>query len=298
MGRTTSIREAFEDFIADKEYQGARPATLHFYRSNFEHFLRDTGITSLDEMTLQTVRGWLLDHKHLSPNTLATYDRCLRVISNWLEKRGYVDASPMRDLPKRKPKRVQIETLSREQIQKIMQRARSGRYPRRDTALFTMLLDTGLRIGEAISLTLDDIVWAEQALRVDGKTGPRVVPFGRRSKAALKAYIDRERRSRTPHVREVFLTRTGEPMTSRMATHHVIRVVREAGVDVRKAGPHTLRHTFAVEFVRAGGDAFSLQRLLGHSTLDMTRRYVNLADADLRQAHRRFAPADNWLSRT
>jgi integrase len=54
-------------------------------------------------------------------------------------------------------------------------------------------------------------------------------------------------------------------------------------------------HTFSVEFIRAGGDAFSLQGLLGHSTLDMTRRYVNLADTDLRAVHRRFAPADSWI---
>jgi len=65
---------------------------------------------------------------------------------------------------------------------------------------------------------------------------------------------------------------------------------------VRKAGPHTFRHTFAVEFIRAGGDAFTLQRLLGHSTLDMTRRYVHLADCDLRAAHKRFAPGDAWLT--
>lgn len=121
------------------------------------------------------------------------------------------------------------------------------------------------------------------------------MPFGRKSKAALKAYIDRERRSAIPTTRSVFLTRTGEPMNTRMATHHVIHLVREAGVTVTKAGMHTLRHTFALEFIRAGGDAFSLQKLLGHTTLDMTRRYVNLADTDLRAAHRRFAPADACL---
>jgi site-specific recombinase XerD len=295
MAHETTFREAFEDFIEDKLYQGARPATIHFYRSNVDHFLRDTGIASLDELTLQTIRRWLLEHKDLAPNTLATYDRCLRVVCNWLERRGYVPESPMRQLPKRHPKRTTIETFSREDLHAILDRCRKSRYPRRDIALITLLLDTGLRIGEAIGMRLDDIGWTAGTLQVDGKTGPRVVPFGRKSKAALKAYIDRERRSSMPNTREVFLTRTGDPMTTRMATHHVIHLVRQAGVDVKKAGPHTLRHTFALEFVRAGGDAFSLQKLLGHSTLDMTRRYVHLADTDLRAAHRRFAPADSWL---
>lgn len=295
MQHAGTLREAFEDFMGDKEYQGARPATLHFYRSNWEHFLADTGIETLEELTPQVIRGWLLEHRDLSPNTLATYDRCLRVITNWFEKRGYVTESPMRHLPKRRTKRTPIETFSREDVQAILARCKRGRCPRRAVALVSLLLDTGLRIGEATSLLLEDVSWTEGLLHADGKTGPRSVPFGRRCKAALKAYVDRERRAEDPSVRTVFLTRTGRPMTTSVATHHLIRIVREAGVDVGKAGPHTFRHTFALEFVRAGGDAFSLQRLLGHTTLDMTRRYVHLADADLRAAHRRYAPADAWL---
>jgi site-specific recombinase XerD len=295
MAHVASFREAFEDFVEDKLYQGARPATIHFYRSNVEHFLRDTGITSLEELTLQAIRRWLLEHRELSPNTLATYDRCLRVVCNWLERHGYVADSPMRQLPKRHPKRTTIETFTREDLCAAIERCHQSRYPSRDVALITLLLDTGMRIGEAIGLGLDDIGWVTGTLHIDGKTGPRIVPIGRKSKAALKAYIDRERRSATPTTRDVFLTRTGDPMNTRMATHHVIHLVRQAGVVIKKAGPHTLRHTFALEFIRAGGDAFSLQKLLGHSTLDMTRRYVHLADTDLRAAHRRFAPADAWL---
>ena len=216
MAHDVTFREAFEDFIEDKLYQGARPATIHYYRSNVEHFLRDTGIEQLEELDLQPIRRWLLEHRDLSPNTLATYDRCLRVLCNWLEKRGYVPESPMAQLPKRHPKRTVIETFTREDLQAILARCQQSRYPRRDVALITLLLDTGLRIGEAIGIRLDDIGWADGTLRVDGKTGPRVVPFGRKSKAAMKAYIDRERRSAVPTTRAVFLTRTGDPMNVRL----------------------------------------------------------------------------------
>ena len=106
MAHVGSFREAFEDFIEDKLYQGARPATIHFYRSNVEHFVRDTGLEHLEELHLQMVRPWLLEHKDLTPNTLATYDRCLRVVCNWLEKRGYVPESPMAQLPRRPPTRT------------------------------------------------------------------------------------------------------------------------------------------------------------------------------------------------
>ncbi len=295
MERATSIREAFADFLDDKEYQGVRPWTIDFYRRNFEHFLKDTGVEVIGDVSESVIRSWLLAHRHVSEATLATYDRSLRVTFNWFEKRGYVAVSPMANLPKRKTPRTVVDTFSRSELQEIMKIARGGRNPRRDVALVTLLLDTGVRIGEATTLKLDDVNWKESSLQVSGKTGPRVVPFGRRTKATLKAYIDRERKAATPHIRQVFLTRSGCTLTPHGGTQQVSAIVRQAGIKVRKKGPHTFRHTFAVEFIRAGGDAFSLQRLLGHSTLDMTRRYVHLADSDLREAHRKFAPADAWL---
>lgn len=295
MERTTSIREAFGDFLDDKDYQGVRPRTIDFYRRNFEHFLRDTGVEWLEAVTEGVIRSWLLKHRHLAGATLATYDRSLRVTFNWFEKRGYVVDSPMANLPKRKTPRTVVDTFNRAELQEIMKTARAGRNPRRDVALVTLLLDTGLRIGEATTMKLDDVNWKESYVQVSGKTGPRSVPFGRRTKASLKAYIDRERKAVAPGIRHVFLTRSGYLLTPHGGTQHVGNLVREAGIKVRKKGPHTFRHTFAVEFVRAGGDAFSLQRLLGHATLDMTRRYVHLADSDLREAHRKFAPADAWL---
>jgi len=295
MERTTSIREAFNDFLEDKDYQGVRPKTIDFYKRNFDHFLRDTGVEWLEDVTEGVIRSWLLGHRHVSGATLATYDRSLRVTFNWFEKRGYVGASPMVNLPKRRTPRTTVDTFTRVEVQEIMKIAKSGRNPRRDVALVTLLLDTGLRIGEATTMKLEDINWKESHLRVAGKTGPRSVPFGRRAKAALKAYIDLERSAEAPSARHVFLTRSGCVLTPHAGTQGVGNIVREAGIKVRKKGPHTFRHTFAVEFIRAGGDAFTLQRLLGHATLDMTRQYVHLADSDLRAAHHKFAPADQWL---
>ena len=296
MAHVVLLREAFEDFIADKQYQGVSPATISFYARNWRHFVRDTGVETFEDLTTGVIRSWLLAHQGVTPTTLATYDRSLRVTLNWFEKRGYVAVSPMKVLPKRRTPRTRVDTFTLAEAQAITKRAKEGRHPRRDVALVTLLLDTGLRIGEAIGLKLEDVNWVEGYLHVTGKTGPRVVPFGRRTKAALKAYVDRERKAASPRIRKLFLTRSGDPLTVDAGCQQVSRLVRGAGASVRKAGPHTFRHTFAVEFVRAGGDAFTLQRLLGHSTLDMTRRYVHLADTDLRAAHRKFAVADAWLA--
>jgi len=286
---------ALAEFFEDQRYKGNSPATLRFYQSTLCRFQRDTSITLLEEFSEETIRSWLLAHPSVSKATLATYDRCLRVVGRWLFRRGYLPEDPMRRLPKPKAKLGPLATFTQEDVQAMVRVARTGRNPLRDVALITLLLDTGLRVGEAMNLRLQSVDWVQGWLSVDGKTGPRIVPFGRKSRMALRRYVDQGRRAQSPSVQHLFVARGGVPMTVQTATQRVTKLARAAGSRATKVGPHTFRHTFAVEFIRAGGDAFTLQRILGHTTLDMTRRYVHLADDDLRRVHARFAPAERFL---
>jgi site-specific recombinase XerD len=75
-----TIKEAFSEFVAEYEYRGCTRQTIGFYKEQLRFFLKDTGITQLEELTEATIRSWLVARRHLSPNTLQTYDKGLRVI--------------------------------------------------------------------------------------------------------------------------------------------------------------------------------------------------------------------------
>ena len=289
------VSEALADFLDEQAYRGNSEETLRWYRKCVRYFCRETETRALSDLTTPGIRSWLVAHRHLSPSTLSGYDRALRSFCTWLHRRGYLGINPMATLPKPRVRPQELPTFSQEDLQAILSAAQAGRCPMRDRALLYLLLDTGVRIGEATGLTLPDIAWKENLLNVDGKTGRRPVPFGRHSKRALRTYLAQERRAISHHIRSVFLTRSGTPLSNGGAIDHVRQIAIRAGVKGKKLGPHTFRHTFALEYIRAGGDAFTLQRILGHSSLEMTRRYVNLAKEDLVEAHRRFSPGDRLL---
>ncbi len=154
-----------------------------------------------------------------------------------------------------------------------------------------MMLDTGLRVSELVHLKPTDIDMETGSVTVThGKGGKqRVVRIGFKTQKALWRYIKRWRHGYSDGL---FLNRSSEPLDVRGVTLMVRRISKEAGVE--GVHVHRLRHTFAISFLRTGGDVFTLQYLLGHSTLQMVQRYLQSLNADdAMNAHRRFSPMDN-----
>jgi len=169
-----------------------------------------------------------------------------------------------------------------------------GRRPTqlRDQAIMLVLLDCGLRVSELAALKLRDYERKQGRLSVMHGKGdkPRVVYLGQAAQRAVWRYLT-DRGGTGP----------GEPLFASSSGRHmnrgaVQRMIERAGerCGVASAGPHRFRHTFAVNFLRNGGNILALQDLLGHSSMEMVRRYARLAEVDLAAAQKRASPADNW----
>ena len=158
------------------------------------------------------------------------------------------------------------------------------------------MFDCGARVSEICALTGRDLDRGSGALNILGKGSKRrVVYLGSTARRLMWRYMESERRGALPD--EPLFTATGghtpgNPMTPSGLFQLVQRLGRAAGIVGVRVSPHSLRHSFAIAYLRNGGSVLELQRLLGHESLEMVRRYVNLAQSDLQQAHRQASPAD------
>lgn len=232
--------------------------------------------------------------KPLRPVTIQTYHKHLRTLFNWLVREEVLNVSPIEKIPAIVARPDQVQPYTDEQLSQLLKAAKNSRHRRRDEALVYFLLDTGLRASEVCNLRMQDVDYEARRCKVLGKGNKhRSIYFGKNAAKALWQYIREEERDTSA---PVFLsdrgTRAGEALTRRGLYQLIQRLGKRAGLQAARCSPHTFRHTFAVQFLREGGNTFTLKEMLGHTSLHMTNRYVALAQADIQNQHRQFSPGD------
>jgi len=232
----------------------------------------------------------------LSTYTVNCYARSLRVFFSWLFSEGIIATHPFEKVRIPRPTRKIITTFSTAQLQALISVINlSTPVGQRNLAMLLLMLDSGMRVSELCGIELGDLRLEEGIVKVLGKGNKeRLIPIGRQVQKMLWHYINRFRPEPVrPQCTLLFLTDQGYPLHRERVGEVFTRYGILAGIQGVRCSPHTFRHTSAVSFLRNGGDVFSLQRLLGHSSLEMTRRYSEMADIDVQKAHRRASPVDN-----
>jgi len=291
-GDALTLGDGIAQFLAAKAAEGASPKTIEWYRMVLGRAARDLGAErGLEALTPAELRTWLLRLREtLAPISVAGYVRGLKAFGRWCAAEEVGDPRALRMLGRPRVPHKLVEPLSDDALRRLLDAAGV-----RDRAIVLLFLDTGLRLSEVAGLRPCDLR-PDGSVKVLGKGArERIVPVGTAARHALLAYLRQE--DGVDPAGSVFRTHGGRRLGARGVQQVFKRLKARAGIPGR-CSPHTLRHTFARAFLVNGGDAFTLQRMLGHTTLDMVKRYVALADTDIAMRHRTASPADCLMGAT
>lgn len=189
-------------------------------------------------------------------------------------------------LPRLKEETKILATFSQDQVSKLLAYKPKSKTLQRAQVLAGLLLDTGLRIAEALALRRSDVDLDNCLVTTMGKgRKERKIPISMEGRRRLYLHL------RNENGVYVFGTRLGSPLTPRNAQRDLANLCRRAGITGVRTSPHTLRHSFAVNYLRRGGNLEFLRRCLGHSSILVTQRYLqSLTPEDLQSSH--ISPLD------
>lgn len=295
--KTFNFDQATEDFCDDRRRSGTRESTIEYYRRELTLFRRyivrekDT-IIPVSEINVELLDGfidYLRNERGNSVGGINAKIRAVRTFMFYCEEVGYIKHNPARDWKQIKRKEPEINAFTMQQITALLKQPDLRKFTGlRDYTLMLTLLDTGARISEALGIKVDDVLFNENRIFLrNTKTNlNRYVPISEQLKSVLKQYLQ----IHNGMSEFVFVNLSGKPIDKNSFRLIVHGYGKNAGIKGVRCSPHTFRHTFAKFYILNGGDAFSLMQIMGHTTMDMTKRYIRLFSTDIIEKHKKYSP--------
>lgn len=282
-------------YLTDHQARGRSPKTIAWHRAilpGFVAWCRDTGIPGPDALRPAHLSAWLVwlrarTNMHGRKNRdsgVASTAVSVRAFLKYLHAQELMDRDLGAKLKVARPAQLP-DPFTPDDVRKLWAYVAKlpGAAGVRDRALLAFLIDTGCRAGEVAGLDLDAVRWPERMAGVDGKTGPRMIAFGPKTAVLVRRYAAH----RDPAVGALFQTSRGTRWTPNGLFQWARRLGERAGVP--DCHPHRFRATCATIMAETG-DLFAVQTQLGHTTLDMTRRYARTTQARLKAVHDQVSP--------
>jgi len=290
--------QLLKKYLVAGKVEGKSRKTLYGYSDLIARFI----LFALDhefpqriqDLTTNDIRLFLLSlqERGLTPATVNAYYRTLNTYFAWLITEGYLEKSPLNKIkPPKVPKQV-IKPFTLQDIRALLDLCSSNRLvDLRNRAIMLTFIDTGLRLFELAGIHWQQIDFDLGCIPVMGKGAKeRIVRIGTNTQKALLKYLT----ARNDNHPCLWVTEDCKPLSQAGIQIAMKRLSQRANISDAKPGVHTYRHTAAINYLRNGGDQFTLQIMLGHSSLEMTRRYVSsLGAEDMMKVHRKASPVDN-----
>ena len=314
----TSLKSLINGFILTKQTDGLSPRTVEFYAEHLKRFLWYSSqkqwsddIRVLTQWDIREFLGYVANEtnrwglkgngseptrRKVTHTTVHHYYVCLANFFGWVTREGFLKDNPLDKIKVAKPKDKVIKPYSQEEISRLLAvcdkdyESNAKFLGSRNRAIVLVLLDSGVRLMELTGIKIQDINNENGNIRVLGKgSKERVVRIGKTAQKSVWRYL----MHRTANGREeLWLTEEGKPLTPVGVQCMMKRLKQRSGVG-GDGNIHRFRHTFALNFLRVDKNVFNLQYLLGHSELEMVRRYTStLGVEDALKAHEKASPAD------
>ena len=288
-----------ESFLIDRRSQGLSPDTIEFSTKKLQYFQKyceRQALTQISQLTSDFIRKYLLELSEThNPGGMHACFRPLRTMLYWIEEEEIMPTgwkNPIRRVKAPKLPTDPIEPVQIEEIHQLLKTCQSNYAGARDTAMMLGLLDTGARAREFLNINLEDVDMATGAVMIRQGKGrkPRMVFLGRKTIRAIRGYL----RYRHDNYPALWVSIRGERMTYAALRCLLRRRAEKIGMKSIPT-PHDFRRAFALVMLRNGVDIFALQKLMGHSDLQILRRYLAQTDQDIHTAHMRGSPVDSNL---
>jgi len=319
-GDKRTLQQALALFIRAKESESVRPSTIREYRRHIEYLsdyminvegYQNAFVDDLSEDIVRSYITYLLTEKRrymspkgrtggrkdtskgLSANTVNIRLRTLRTMCRYWKSAGIIADNPMSEIKNvLTDNEEEVPGLSDAEVSAILNSYDEVQFAEwRDKILCLLLLDTGLRINEAVGLTLERIDFITYTLLVPSEVAKnrrfREVPISREVAELLKELYD-ESSHYFGEIEHIFYNAYGEPYNADAFRKRLNRLKGKLGM--KRLSPHQFRHTFARSYLLNGGDLFTLQKILDHADINTTRKYVQMDLEHVRSQHNKYSP--------
>lgn len=288
------MEECLNEFLENIEYQrGYSENTIVNYEKDIDEFilfLKKDGITKLNNVDYSIVKDYLMElyNKKYSRNSVSRKLSSLRSFFKFLHAKNKINMNPFNLVSSPKKEKRLPKFLYNDDIERIFDIPDTTKpLGQRDYLILELLYDTGIRVGELVSIKLKDIDFSNKTIHILGKGNKeRIVLFGAYLDDILNIYLNYGRKEilENKNSEYLILNGHGKNITTRGVRLIIENIIKKACISTHVT-PHTLRHTFATHLLENGADLLTVKELLGHSSLSSTQIYTHITNERLRNVY-------------